>query len=312
MKHLCGITWGWVGERGTWADGKAASSMERMAALAGNWTAIAFCALQETPQSTHIKFREAPTVTDREILWAIEKARELKLKICLKPVVNVENGSWRAHINFFDHDVPGEPTWSEWFESYNEFILHYASIAQETKCEMFCIGCEMVQADKRVHEWRELISQVREIYTGTITYNCDKYQEEHILWWDAVDVISSSGYYPIDQWDAELDRIEAVVRRTGKAFFFMEAGCPSRDHAGSRPHDCSLPGGPNEKEQAAYYQEMFKKCEKREWMSGYMLWNWPARLYDIHEAKSNRDYCMYGKEAEEIVRNYYKKRIMEV
>ena len=29
------------------------------------------------------------------------------------------------------------------------------------------------------------------------SYNCDKYGEDHVNWWDAVDCIASSGYYPL-------------------------------------------------------------------------------------------------------------------
>ncbi|MNN23996.1 hypothetical protein D3C81_1374100 [compost metagenome] len=54
------------------------------------------------------------------------------MKVCLKPIVNCADGTWRAHINFFDKDVPCEPKWSEWFRSYTAFILHYAVIAQES------------------------------------------------------------------------------------------------------------------------------------------------------------------------------------
>ena len=76
---------------------------------------------------------------------------------------------------------------------------------------------------------RALIEEVRGVYSGLITYNCDKYQEDHVTWWDAVDVISSSGYYRSGDWRNQLDRIEGVVAREGKPFFFMEAGCPSRE-----------------------------------------------------------------------------------
>ncbi|WP_396653565.1 glycoside hydrolase family 113 [Microbacterium lacticum] len=40
--------------------------------------------------------------------------------------------------------------------------------------------------------------------------------------------MSSSGYYPIDQWERQLDRIGGVVAAADRPFFFMEAGCPSR------------------------------------------------------------------------------------
>ncbi|MBB6673959.1 glycoside hydrolase family 113 [Cohnella nanjingensis] len=302
---VSGMTWGWVGVRGTWTGPDADHSMEEMAKLGVNWVAIALSALQETPQSTEIPYGESPTVTDDEVRAAIRKAKSLGLKVCLKPVVNVANGTWRAHIGFFDEEVPGEPSWREWFASYGKFVKHYAAIAQEEGCEMLCIGCEMVQTDKRETEWRNLIAEIRPIYAGLLTYNCDKYQEDRLTWWDAVDIVSSSGYYPIDDWEAQLDRIEGVLAKWNKPFFFMEAGCPSREGSPMKPNDWSLPGGPSEAEQKRYYEAMFGACAKRDWMRGYMLWDWPAKLYAPSEAADNDDYCMYGKAAASTVRDFY-------
>ncbi|PZD94629.1 1,4-beta-xylanase [Paenibacillus sambharensis] len=307
--YIAGMTWGWTGVRGTWGNGKAEKSMELMKQrLNVNWTAIAFGALQEHPQSTEIPYWEAPTVTDDEVIWAIRKAKSMGLKVVLKPVVNVRNGTWRAHINFFDMDVPCEPKWSEWFAAYEAFILHYAAIAEETGCELFCIGCEMVQTDRRELEWRELIAKVRNVYSGPITYNCDKYQEDHVKWWDAVDIISSSGYYPIAAWEEQLDRIEAVVKHHGKQFFFMEAGVPSRTGSEHLPNDWGLQGSPDEEVQKRYYETMFTSCDRRGWVSGFMLWDWPPRLYDLSDASANDDYCMYGKQAESVIAQYYTRK----
>ena len=303
--YVAGMTWGWTGVRGTWATADASASMRLMADHGVNWTAVAYSALQDTAQSTEVRFREEPTVTDDEIVWAIREAKSLGLKVCLKPVVNVADGTWRAHIGFFDRDVPGEPTWGEWFASYREFILHAARIAEAEGCEMLCIGCEMVRADAREAEWRALIAAVRDEYSGLVTYNCDKYQEDRVAWWDAVDVVSSSGYYPIDRWEAELDRIEAAVAVTGKPFFFMEAGCPSREGSPDRPNDWSLPGEVSPGEQLRYYRVMFEACAPRAWAGGFMLWDWPARLYSADEATANDDYCPYGKPAGEYLRAQY-------
>jgi len=311
-EFIGGMTWGWTGVRGTWAQEEAMRSMELMAErLNVNWTAITFAAYQAHPQATTIAYQDAPTVTDDEIRNAIYRAKQLGLNVCLKPVVNCADGTWRAHINFFDHDVPCEPKWSEWFASYTSFILHYAVIAEETGCEMLCIGCEMVQTDRREAEWRTLIDSVRAVYTGTITYNCDKYQEDRVSWWDAVDVISASGYYPIGDWDRQLDRIEAVVKKHNKPFFFMEAGCPSRQGSEHLPNDWNLAGAPDESVQKRYLETMFERCDKRDWVRGFMLWDWPAILYDESEASANDDYCMYAKAGEAAVSNYYAQKVKE-
>jgi hypothetical protein len=309
-EYVGGVTWGFMGRRGTWTTEAAESSMGLMKSVTGaNWTAIAFSAIQATPQSTEIPYWEKPTVTDEEVVWAIRKAKELNLKICLKPIVNCADGTWRAHINFFDKDVPCEPKWSEWFRSYTDFILHYAAIAEESGCEMFCIGCELVQTDRREAEWRALIAEVRKVYHGIITYNCDKYQEDNVTWWDELDVISSSGYYPEQDWEAQLDRIEAVVKSHNKPFFFMEAGCPSRTGSAAIPNDWTLQGEPNEEEQSRFYQAMFSSCESREWVQGFMLWDWPAQLYPLEAAADNDDYCMYGKSAAGVIKAYYGSKI---
>lgn len=307
-EQFCGMTWGWTGVRGSWATPEAAHSLSKLVDLAANWVGIAFGALQATAQSTDILFADEPTVTDAEVRWAIREAKSHGLKVCLKPVVNVADGTWRAFIGFFDEPVPGEPSWADWFASYTLFMVHYARIAEEEGCELFCVGCEMVQSDRRSAQWRAVIDEVRAVYSGLVTYNCDKYQEDRVTWWDAVDIISSSGYYPMGQWEAQLDRIEAVVARQNKPFFFMESGCPSRTGSAARPNDWTLAGQPSEPEQAEWFRDAFDSCAKRPWVQGFMLWDWPARLYALEDAASNDDYCVYGKLAEDVVRQHYRAR----
>ena len=307
-EQFCGMTWGWTGVRGTWATPEAEYSLSKLTDLNANWIGIAFAALQATAQSTDIPFEKEPTVTDDEVRWAIRKAKARGLKVCLKPVVNVADGTWRAFIGFFDEEVPGEPSWADWFASFTRFVVHYARIAEEEGCEMLCVGCEMVQSDKRDVEWRALISEVRTAYSGLVTYNCDKYQEGRVTWWDAVDIISSSGYYPLGDWDAQLDRIGAVVAREGKPFLFMESGCPSREGSSARPNDWTLEGIPSETEQADWYRDAFNACAKRDWVQGFMLWDWPPRLYARGTAAADDGYCIYGKLAEGVVRQHYAAR----
>ena len=306
--HVSGMTWGWTGIRGTWATPEAEASLDALSQIAATWCCVTFAALQDTPQSTVVQFRDEPTVTDDEVRWAIRAARERGMKVALKPVVNCADGTWRAYIGFFDWDVPGEPTWGQWFSSYTEFIVHHAKIAEEEGVELFVIGCEMVRADSRDVEWRELIRQVREVYGGLLTYNCDKYQEDHITWWDAVDVISASGYYPTGGWPEQLDRIEKVVRAHDKPFLFIEAGCPSREGSSTRPNDWTFGGAAAPEEQASYLDEMFDQASTRDWVGGFVLWDWPARLYPRESALENRDYCMFAKPGADVVREYYSSR----
>ena len=215
-----GVNFAVFPHKGVLGSGEARKSMEEMAHKThANWVILTPSGIQETPYSEEICFDGEKSCTDEELCDMIRFAQSLGLKVALKPTVNCDNGVWRARISFFDHDVPCEPKWGNWFESHIAFQKHYAQIAQRTGCELFLTGCEMTMTEHRETEWRKLIAEVRTVYDGPVGYNCDKYGEDHITWWEAVDVIASSGYYPIDDWENQLDRIEEVVKNTRSLFF---------------------------------------------------------------------------------------------
>lgn len=83
---------------------------------------------------------------------------------------------------FLEHDIPCEPKWKNWFASYKEFQTHYARIAEEEQCDIFIAGCEMVMTEHREKQWREVIASIRKEYHGLVSYNTDKYQEDHVSW----------------------------------------------------------------------------------------------------------------------------------
>lgn len=307
MEFIKGFSFGYMSKRGDWEHVKAKESLKLLKDRCGiKHVILTVVAEQDTPQSIKINWENHPNVvSDQEIISMIDYAKSLDLTVILKPMVNVSDGTWRAHINFFDTDVPCEPKWSEWFAAYNEFILHYAEIAEQTACSMLVVGCEMVNADRREEEWRHLIQEVRKSYKGLITYNCDKYQEHVVEWWDAVDVISASGYYPINAWEEQLDRIERVVNKHNKPFFFCEAGCPSWEGGDLLPNDWTIRGAANEEVQRRWYEEMFRATSKRSWVKGFAMWDWKAHLYPIDRVTEDRDYAVYGKSAEKVIYDYY-------
>lgn len=208
-------------------------------------------------------------MTDTELCSLIQYAKNAGLRVILKPTVNCLNGAWRAFINFFDEDVPCEPKWSDWFRAHTEFQLHYAQIAEDTQCDMFITGCEMVMSQRREAEWRELIRRVKSVYHGPVSYNTDKYQ---------------------------------------KPFFFAEMGCMSTRGSGMIPNNWELKGDVDLEEQKEWYEKAFASMERREWIRGAALWSWPGRLYTEQEAEENRYYEFYLKPAEEIIRRYFRRQ----
>lgn len=306
MKAIKGVTFGYMSQRGEWTSAAAAESLALMQARTScNTVILPVVVEQADPFSVEINWRDETVLTDAEVLAMARLAGGRGLNVILKPMVNLTDGHWRALINFFDHPAPCEPSWAQWFAAYTEFMLHYASLAEQMQAQMLVIGCELVNTDRREQEWRHLISQIRQIYHGLITYNCDKYQEDGVQWWDAVDVISSSGYYPINDWPAQLARIKKVVDYFDKPFFFCEAGCPSRHGSEYLPNDWTLAGEVDLTAQAEWYRSMFEQTAQQTWVRGFGLWDWKAQLYPLDQATSNDDYALYGKPAEQLIKNKY-------
>lgn len=262
--------------RGALDTEAARAELARMQNATGADTVI-FCpaAVQNGPFDEKIDFTGAYTTGDAELLSITGFARERGLRVFWKPTVNCLDGTWRARIDFFDHEVPCETGWRNWFPAYTAFQLHFAKLAQQAGIDCLILGCEMTHTERREADWRNLIAAVRAVYTGTLTYNCDKYSEDHVPFWDALDAICSSGYYPIDDLPRQMDRIEQVVRRYGKPFFFAEAGCMRIAGSARCPNDWTLQGAPDEEEQDRWYQALFAAAADRPWFGGIGLWDWP-------------------------------------
>lgn len=307
MKFIKGVTFAPFACKGAFSKPEAFASFDTMLKKTGaDFIILVPNGLQDTPQSEKIDYQSEATMSDSELIKFIGYAKNKGVRVALKPTVNCRNGTWRAHINFFDEDVPCEPKWHCWFKAYTDFQLHYAEIAEKTGCEMFIAGCEMVQTERRENEWRALIDELRQTYHGLISYNTDKYQEHNVKWWDAVDVISASGYYPINDWERQLDRIEQVVSRFKKPFFFAECGCMSTKNSNLVPNDWAVRGELDLQGQADWYNAMFSACDKRDWVGGFCVWDWGIKLNCGD--KANHGYAIYSKPAEKIIHDYYIKK----
>lgn len=309
MEYITGVTFYPFASRGGFEKKEAYASLKEMKDCTNaDYVVFVPNGLQDTAQSEEIYYDCEANVSDKELCEMITYAKSLGLKVILKPTVNCKNGTWRAHINFFDEDVPCEPKWCNWFASYTEFQLHYAKIAEETGCEMFIAGCEMVMSEHREAEWRKLIGDIKEVYHGLVSYNTDKYQEHNVTWWDCVDVISSSGYYPIHDWERQLDRIEAVVKQYNKPFFFAEVGCMSTEGSNLVPNNWTIRADVDLQGQADWYRTMFDAISKRDWVKGCALWSWDGTLYSEAAAKEHLYYEIYHKPAQEVVAEFYQKK----
>lgn len=240
----------------------------------------------------------APTLTDQQILSIIKQARQRGMKIFLKPHVDPityspEKPQGRGDSNPAD--------WPAWYASYEQMVLHYAALAQQAGVEMLAVGTEI---DPAAHEgsgqgpqgggqtqfFRQLISKVRSVYSGKLTYSVSAGKPERaaeVKFWDALDYIGFEPYFPMTttpnagiqtltaDFGRTLDRYaKPLAEQYGKQVIFTEASIHSFD--GSTSVD---PLGPpdgrrvvDHMEQALGLEALMQAAVSRAYIAGVYYW----------------------------------------
>lgn len=320
--EIKGYTYGYDSRKGLLPTPEAYKSREALIETGINWVCLAFVINQKSYSSTEIFYDYAKNVSDLELIETINHFHERGIKVCLKPMINPADGMWRALIDFPDETMFNENSyWSKWFRSYKAFMLHYSEIAEYTHCEMLCIGCEMLGTERREAEWRDVIAGIRKIYSGPLTYNTNHGKEDLAKWYDAIDYLGTSAYFPVAdkpnatmeemaaEWEKVADRLEAKAKSLGKKIIFIEIGCRSAAGCATMPWDFTHREFPySEDEQANFYESCMKTMSKRDWFMGYFWWDWGTTIYDNEaDAKKDDGFNIHLKKTEKLLKDWYSK-----
>ncbi|WP_235114380.1 glycoside hydrolase family 113 [Cyclobacterium qasimii] len=239
-----------------------------------------------------------------------DTASSLGLTNILKPHIWVR-GSWPGEI-----EMTNEKDWNLWFENYRGFILYYARIAERQGIPILCIGTEFEKASHKEKEWREIISAIREVYNGKLTYAANFTEYQKVNFWDALDYIGIQAYFPlvkndkvpdlaqlIEGWEKVIPEIEKTNRIFQKPVIFTEIGYCNTEDAAQSPwvwpnerHASTL----SEEVQALCYEAFFEAVWEKPWMQGVYFWKW-------YPQPSGRepDFTPQNKMAEKVMKKYF-------
>lgn len=230
-----------------------------------------------------LRFARDRTLGEGDTGKAIDDARAVGLKVFLKPHLwarEFGQGKWHGDVA-----MTSEQDWDTFFENYTDFIVACAKVAEETKAEMFCIGLEYVGMSKQTDRWRKVIRAVREVYKGRLTYSAAFLEYKDVEFWDDLDVISISAYFPIADKDrASVDELRAgwakvykdlerFHRKTGKPILFSELGYTPAPKAGREPWSYDI-DQVDEPYQALLFRVALEEAAKHDFMEGIFLWKW--------------------------------------
>ncbi len=288
-------------------------SLDRMIDAGTDWVALIPIWYQDDRYSTMIYPKAIDTPSDESLRHTIRYLQERGVHIMLKPYIDCEDGTWRAEIEPRD--------WSEWFESYREFIWHYAEVAEEEGVELFCVGCEYISSDStQEEEWGKTIAGIKERYSRELTYSANWSDYQEVCFWDELDYIGIDAYFPlgknedadidelVDGWERELDTIEQWRNDAGytdKMVILTEVGYRSTVATWTSPgfvddFDVSL----NDQELA--FLSLFLTAPARPWIQGLFIWWWDnPSTADWKGGRNDNGYTPKGKPAEKLIRYYY-------
>ncbi|KAB8154394.1 glycoside hydrolase [Kordia sp. TARA_039_SRF] len=237
------------------------------------------------------------------------------IKVMIKPQIWVWNGEFTGFI-----EMTSEVDWKAFEASYESFILEYASLAAEINAEMYCIGTELYKfVAARPAFWKELITKVKKIYKGKLTYaeNWDSF--EKVPFWEQLDFIGIDAYFPLSDekipsveslqkgWQQHKTKIKTLSEKLARKILFTEYGYRSMDYTGKEPWDSNHKGKTlNLEAQKVALQALYNEFWKEEWFAGGFIWKWFIQDDKVGGA-SDDQFTPQNKPAEKIVRETYKK-----
>jgi len=279
----------------SYEDPLALDSISNIAKTGANWIAIVVTEYQDYTNSTqiyplinttkHNDYFTFKTETPKGIENVINHAHRLGMKVMLKPHIDLTEEKnkliWRGNIG---EDFKTEEQWLAWFESYNQFIVKYAKMAQALNVDMFSLSCELIVVSRRDDLWRNIIKNVRGVYSGVLTDSANHDGEEfEKTWWDEMDYIGVDAYYlsiktkdyttNLTTMEQQLtkvaEKLEKLSKKYKKDVIITEVGFCSGNC--ERNETATIY---QQYMQAEFYDIFMKVFNRYDFIKGYFWWAW--------------------------------------
>lgn len=256
------------------------------------------------------------------------RADSLGMAVVIKPHVWIR-GSLPSDVGF-----PSDGDWADWEHSYRSFAMHYAALSADIGAPLFVVGTELAgPALERPEFWRSLISDVRSVYAGRLTYAANWWKEyEHVAFWDALDYVGVQAYFPLvphgpgnfdpaatpdarelnEGWTGHLSALEKTAARIDRPVLFTEIGYRSVGYAAAEPWRWPERGEQADSRpdlQADLYGAFFEQLWHRDWFAGVVIWKWrPGTADDARRNRDALDFTVRDKPAEKVIAKWFSRR----
>ena len=292
------------------------SHMRQVEKANANWVAIMPFGFMPSLNAPEIQYDVSGQWWGERIEGArqtIRIAHQQGLRVMLKPQLWIRHGAFTGDIS-----MTTEIDWQQLERSYQEFILAFAKLAQEENVRLFCIGTELHSfVNQRSKFWENLVTKVKKIYSGQLTYaeNWDKISD--VCFWDKLDYIGVDAYFPISRdktptvaqsktgWKNHVPLLKGLSTTYQTPVLFTEYGYRSVDYAGKEPWNSSRNYGQvNLEAQENLLTGLFKSVWDQPWFTGGFLWKWYAKYEGSGGPDDNR-FTPQNKPALQTIARFY-------
>ena len=244
----------------------------------------------------------------------IEKLHANNLSVMMKPQIWIWRGEFTGFLK-----MTTEEDWKVLESSYRKFIMTYARLAEELDVAVFCIGTELEQfIVHRPEYWNILISEIKQVYKGKLTYAANWDEYKRVPFWKELDYIGVDAYFPVSenktptvedarqgwqQWKGEMLGVSEAMDRK---ILFTEYGYRSVDFAGKEPwkSDRNMTTV-NLEAQANLTQALFEEVYHEPWFAGGYIWKWFIS-HDKAGGAENNQFTPQNKPVEALIRQHFK------
>lgn len=285
--HL-GVTFGFRAKNGWFATEEAKAEARAIKESGADWVVLVVTVYQEHPYSTK-QFKDFKmTPSDLEVMEMIDYLHSLGLKVQLRPMLETLDGAGRLAIWFPKDDLTGSripgtrrTALADWFHGMTERAVYYAKLAEKAGAEIYCLDSELDRLVEHQDHWKELLRQVRAVYSGLVTschtthlglLDFEKILSDPDHWFYDLDFLSLSCYHSAnalgltkaerrEDFLPQRERFRSVAALYGKPILFGEFGC-------------NLPPA----EQADYLSVFIELFADELWWYGLYWWKWDEQV----------------------------------
>jgi hypothetical protein len=308
---------------GQFSSVSANQAFQTIASLGSNSIELTVRIWTQTGTTDTVIADPAKTESDASLLAGFKTAQAAGLSVVFKAAVSPLDGTPTSSM------APSDV--SAFFASYKAEIVHLASIAQAGGVTTFAIGNEMSSLTGSQYRgyWTDLISAVRQVYHGELTYAAATDEASKVSFWDQLDTIGVNTYPPlttsdtptvqdlVNAWNevpanpyyaaafenkSPVDFLHSLSEQYGKPVLMTEMGYRSIDGTAIEPGSWTINGTPDPAAQADAYKAFFQvwTAQGGNWMKGVELWQW-----DLNNQYTSTGYSVMGKPAEAVVSQYF-------